>query len=114
MTNYTQEQLSEMSDFEVNKAVALKLGDGPLNIPPSNNENAVMIITDATCPPLVYDYCNSWADAGPLIEKYGICLTKTTRTGEEWFAFLWSSNVEARSESPTRAICECFLMMEGE
>lgn len=22
------------------------------------------------------DYCNSWAAAGPLIEKYGICLAK--------------------------------------
>lgn len=115
MTNYTQEQLSEMSDFEVNKAVAEKLGEFI--------EPPYRACTEVVGDKLAYyddmrnitmcheDYCNSWADAGPIAEKYGISVI--TGLGI-WIAFFWDDNdMESSCKSPTRAICECFLMMEN-
>lgn len=46
-----------VDEFELNNAVAaIEFGEGgPITAP---------------------NYCNLWADGGPLIEKYGICLAK--------------------------------------
>ena len=67
---------SEMSDHEIDIEVAKKLG---INwyLRPSDNRNNVGIWVygendDGKTAIELPNYCNSWADIGPIIEKYGI------------------------------------------
>lgn len=60
--------------------------------------------------------CNSWADAGPLIEKHKICLAADvfaeTGDGGEWVAqpaYGWASEM-VRHDNPLRAAMIVFLM----
>ncbi len=75
-----------IDEFELNKSVAAiefgHLSDLTLTRDiPSREAVAVFASidgnTDESLPGhACVDYCNSWADGGPLIEKYGICLAK--------------------------------------
>ena len=72
-----------------------------------------------------YNFTDSWSDAGPIIEKYGIavaavansewmaqCTTKLDgpfKSGESHYSFK-----EYSSKSPLRAAMIVFLMMEGK
>lgn len=118
MMNYT-----EMSDFEINKAVAVALGGK------ATTDNMGMAIYDmGDNPPLVVSQfmhskgdflpCNSWADAGQIIEKNGISITKFDHG--MWLASSdaywvdgdeWQIGGEA-SQNPLRAAMIVFLMMQ--
>jgi len=84
---------SEMTDYEINMAAseALQCSD-------------------------YYDYCNSWAYAGPIIHRELIALSpeKTDAGHYRWFAF--SSEKEGykqvASNSPLRSAMIIFLMMQ--
>lgn len=66
----------------------------------------------------IFDPCNSWADAGPIIEKHLICLAADVfaepQDGGRWVAqpaYGWGSE-RVRSDNPLRAAMIVFLMMQ--
>ena len=63
---YTTQQLQAMSDFEVNKALCIKLGHDVSGISEQRN-----MMTDA-----VTDYCNNPNDIMPLAFERGISIIK--------------------------------------
>ncbi|WP_336707632.1 MULTISPECIES: phage protein NinX family protein [unclassified Cedecea] len=70
MTDYSQ-----MSDFEINKAVADIVMNGTWHVTPSHPDNKTggwLYGSNGIQTYPLPDYCNSWADAGPIIEKNGI------------------------------------------
>lgn len=101
---------SEMSDFEINKAVAIAEGhscyygegsftNGLMGRKVTVKGNGVM-----GC----MDFCNSWADAGPIIEKENISLT-CHQSRDEWAA-IFNRNAMAAHSNPLRAAMECCLI----
>lgn len=52
--------------------------------------------------------CNSWSDAGPIIEKENISLT-CHQSRDEWAA-IFNRHAMAAHSNPLRAAMECFLM----
>ena len=84
---------SEMLDFEINVQVADVTGKHA-------------------------DYCNSWADAGPIIEQHGITLAYDS--DGSWVAdatAYWVDGIEWQidgviHENPLRAAMVAFLMMQ--
>jgi len=126
MIEYTQGILSEMSDFEVNKAVALKLGllvqveftenlgftekyheqyPNTVWVAQADGHGKQSAAWDQVC------YTRDWADAGPIAEKHRIDVVALKASSPIWMAS--KLNVFTKNKSPTRAICECFLMMEN-
>ena len=117
MTDY-----SNMSDFEINRLVARNLGfvqqgrgwitgaDGIYDFIAKPNDDYRISLPD---------YCNSWADAGPIAEQNAICLNvKSPGEAYGWIANSWldrRGDIRFRDKKPLRAICIVFLMMnEGE
>lgn len=96
---------SAMSDFEINKAVAFKLG---LDWSGVTEENRFFYQTA--------DYCNNPADAWPIIEKHGITLAFD---GSDWWATsdaCWVDGCEWQIEGeinrkPLRAAMIVYLQM---
>lgn len=110
MTNY-----NELSDFEINKRVAELLG---FRIPPKKDlksgffrvkKNTIEAITDyegTRSKFIVSDYCNSWADAGPLLltmieEGCNITINKNGVTAK--------GVTYGEAATATRGISEAFL-----
>ncbi|WP_241622709.1 phage protein NinX family protein [Rosenbergiella australiborealis] len=64
------------------------------------------------------DYCNSWADAGQIIQDNGINLMASTVVDsgglKEWEAMSYEGNCHHWGElNPLRAAMIVFLMMKG-
>jgi hypothetical protein len=57
------------------------------------------------------DYCNSWADAGPIIENNHIGIE---HDGDCWLCVCFSENgsFESEHDNPLRAAMIVFLMMQ--
>ena len=93
---------SEMSDFGINKAVGEALGRDLSGINDFNY--SVYNITD---------YCNSWADAGPMIEQNSISLSFGIWVHPSLSGLTMASagKYSASSENPLRAAMIVFLMM---
>lgn len=100
---------SEMSDFEINKAVAIAeghscyYGDGSFTNGLMGRKVTVKGNGVVGC----MDFCNSWADAGPIIEKYGICLIPLKKG---WLTGI--NGVDVKNDNPLRAAMIVFLMMQ--
>lgn len=92
---------SKMTDFEINKAVAGRLlakwHDYGICVVRCDDDNRS-----------IFNPCNSWADAGPIIEKENISLT-CHQSRDEWAAIFNRHAMSAHS-NPLRAAMECFLM----
>jgi len=116
MTNYT-----DKTKQEINELVAERLGH-EVNVSEvfgqGSSKHTYVSVKDAsrgsyTLP----DYCNSWANAGELIEKYRIALRPAgrykgkSRPEDTWTANHYGKDIYARNDNPTRAVAECFLMM---
>lgn len=113
---------AEMSDFEINKAVAIALGhkcyygDGSF----TNGLMGSSVVVKGNGVIGAVNFCNSWADAGPIIEQNKISLAFD---GVEWWAddkakficddYVWKVDGEA-SRNPIRAAMIVFLMMQGD
>lgn len=99
---YTKEQLDEMSDYEIDIAVANKD-----KIP----ENALNSIKSRA-----WSYLGDWNNVMPIAEKYGIDVCFSGALGKISTTYCLDLPVDNRCESdnknPRRAICEVFLMME--
>lgn len=116
MTDY-----SKMSDFEINRAVGEIALKGRWSCKPGTGGNDTeswyygSVDTFVTPYAELPDYCNSWADVGPIAEKNFIGLVKTQ---EGWCSTsddVHDDGIYFVDEKPCRAICIVFLMMnEGE
>lgn len=58
---------------------------------------------------VIPDYCNSWADAGPIIEQNGIWLIPLKKG---WLTGI--NGVDVKHEKPLRAAMIAFLMMNEQ
>ncbi|WKZ94084.1 DUF2591 family protein [Chimaeribacter arupi] len=61
-----------------------------------------------------FDPCNSWADAGPIIQEHGIVVACYQRMEPQaWPAMEGTiSSSHSRNKNPLRAAMECFLKMK--
>ena len=115
MKNYT-----EMSDFEINGIISMHMNgfswvefvDGDDRHVKCGNDWSPGFYVVA-----VIDYCNNWADAGPVMleNKIGI---ETTSLSCEWMARTCSTNMSnmmfrcSKHKNPLRAAMIVFLMMK--
>lgn len=116
----------EMSDLEINKLVALKVGGFSFNdegLPVVNViDNSPGSYSGGEYEEYEFDPCNSWSDAGPIIQGNGIGLvfeesTSLWKAGDfypditsaEWGHYKFNFY----DKNPLRAICIVFLMMKG-
>lgn len=112
MTDYT-----ELSDFEINKAVAEALYPDyqwfevseihGLQHVDDDNKNWVLGYdnNDTRSEPYTYDYCNNWSDCGPIIEEHGITILPD---GAEWAA----TNSVAWNSGPNPKRCAMIVFLE--
>lgn len=112
MKNY-----AEMTDFEINKAVAEV-------IYPGKEFTAAYSFGFPLGPQVQWiqgygeflrkDYCNSWADAGRLIEGHQISIDAIYEGGSRWLSFAGDDGEFRHIDSnPLRAAMIVFLMMNG-
>lgn len=120
----------EMSDFEINCAVSRSLGvshvfwysksekDFCEEIPPNKrgpiwktNEQSVLWYTPSNGN--VFNPCNSWADAGPIIQEFGIELSFGSNTHPSLNGLCMASigQNSSTNANPLRAAMIVFLMM---
>lgn len=107
----------EMSDFEINCAVARALNFIELTQCQYGSrkkvcfeyENEPKDVSEGfSSQPCDFNPCNSWADAGPIIEKENISLT-CHQSRDEWAA-IFNRHAMAAHRNPLRAAMECYLM----
>ena len=100
-----------MSDFEINKAVATALG---MDVSGATEENNIMY-------GYVHDICNNPSDALPIIFENGIsvcspehCLTPDEWWAEKHFHCASISSLKCKDKNPLRAAMIVYLMMKDE
>jgi hypothetical protein len=106
---------SQLSDFEINKRLAELLGWKVVNDNPTPNKGLLVVSSEDQCRAI--DYCNSWADMGPLMVEHSISLNKIE---DEWEAHngeidqggLVVANIYLMHKNPLRAAAIVYLMME--
>ena len=91
---HTREQLENMSDEEINYALADSLYENPRN-----------------CIHMGFDY-EDWAVIMPLAVKYGISIFAPESSDFMWNCIDNSGVADVYDKSPQRAITCCLLMME--
>lgn len=57
------------------------------------------------------DYCNNWADIGPIIERENMFIAPIF---DGWEASSIDCETPVRAETPTKAAALCYLKMKGE
>ena len=105
---------SKMSDFEINKAVAIARGT-------LIRKGKSLSLYQVEGLDLCTDFCNSWADAGPIIQQNNISLLKCERM-DEWVAGSsywvggaeWSVDWLSDDKNPLRAAMIVYLMMHDK
>ena len=108
---------AEMSDAEINVAVAKIIFQNDQCITPYNHRPDVQIFHRNNCHSF-FDYCNLWSDAGPIIQKNKIAIVPD---GTEWVASTDTYFVDGAewsidglwNDNPLRAAMIVFLMMKG-
>lgn len=104
---YTQEQLNEMSDNEINLAVANLLSHKNYTNESTirtNNFEEWMQLND-----VIFNPCGNWNDVMPIAEKYGIEVAPRSKTA---WAYDEDGVNQVVCKDAKRAICGVFLMME--
>lgn len=91
---YTAEQLSEMSNNEIECAMHELRMDNQWRKP---------------------SYCSDWSATGPLMVEHGVALMQSAND-DEWCAEISEGGVDnfACNKNPLRAICEVILMIGNE
>jgi len=112
---------SEMTDFEINKAVAAKEKERLDSEFKKNCEErgiSLEAIELFLCSPKnIYqcqspDYCNDWAVMGHIIQDKGISIRSPRAGINDWIARYGLFSVDHKN--PLRAAAIVFLMMEAE
>ncbi|WP_371333296.1 phage protein NinX family protein [Klebsiella quasipneumoniae] len=110
---------SKLSDFEINSAVHNALLKEPYKIEFLGNDRIRWVrgSTDVTTEKVAYskkslkDYCNSPADAWPIITSNRIGIVLGTAT-EKWAAHHGDWDIAISGVNPLRAAMIVFLMMQ--
>ena len=98
---HTREQLSVMSDFEVNKTLCLLLGFDVSGVTEQRNQ-----MIDA-----VPNFCEDWSRLMPLAVEYDVGVYPLMHTnGETWMAS-FDKCKRFEHQSPQRAIACCLIMV---
>lgn len=84
----------EMTNFEINELVSESL------LHKAKNSDARFLA--------IGNYCNSWADAGPILQEYQISLIAT---GDKWKACA-ACDYYFKDNNPLRSAMIVFLMMK--
>ncbi|EDT6616585.1 DUF2591 domain-containing protein [Salmonella enterica subsp. enterica] len=106
---------SQLSDFEINKRVAICCGFAPEDCEIAKLGTSIVGVEwdDGTGYAIkTVDYCKSPADAWPIIEKYRISIINLDE--DEWGArgVAYCKSKRAIHENPLRAAMIVFLMMQ--
>lgn len=122
----------EMSDFEINSAVAVIVTGGDVierhDMAEAPTDDGVQVIYKVGVHGEFVDYCNNPSDMMPIAFEYGISLIKTNgSSGDDWTCGvanfhdgMWDFDksktgecvdFEAYGENPLRAAAICFLKM---
>ncbi|WP_312838484.1 phage protein NinX family protein [Pantoea piersonii] len=107
---------SKWSDTEIARAVALHISEDGLSCIGASGKALIHEYASGLCIGWKeFDPCNSWADAGPIIEKHLICLAADVfaepQDGGKWVAqpaYGWDSE-RIRHDNPLRAAMVVFL-----
>lgn len=119
----------EMSDFEINCEVARRLGMSYAFWFSKSEEDFCEEIKPNQRGPIwqtgeflvcgyrpsngnVFNPCNSWAYAGPIIQENRITISSLLHA-TEWDAMCMTSDEDVRDKNPLRAAMILFLMMKG-
>ena len=104
----------KMSDFEINKAVALSLGievvewDGKIyGVLERKIDNVTSVIG-------VIDYCNNPSDAWPIIVDNKIWIQPDMVGDGFWHCMDCNDDIRAKDKNPLRAAMIVYLMMKDE
>lgn len=107
MKNY-----AEMSDHDINAAVASSLGvdfdsheSGIYASVKWCGDNVVSVAG-------IVDYCNNWADAGPVIEENNIWIQPDMIGDGLWHCYDREDEFHSKHANPLRAAMIVFLMMK--
>lgn len=109
---------AEMSDFEINKKICdlfwPELSKSNICRNKNFEQGGSAVYIKNGYGGFARDYCNSWADAGPIIQEYGIGLMLFKKSD----AAAWDvscgllSAKKINHENPLRAAMIVFLMMQ--
>jgi hypothetical protein len=100
----------KMSDFEINLAVAKKLG---LIIDHRQHSGLAVQVCDSEYHGwYTVNYCHDWSDIGPIIEKNKLWLQPDMIGDGYWHCYDLDDNHSAKGANPKRASAICFLMMQ--
>lgn len=115
---------SELSDFEINKRVAVALGiETDCYFSEISQQVTLHVIGGVAQEKCVnLDYCNNPSDAWPIIVENGISIEKKSNKTDFWRAAMWeqisdnefSSIHQAYFKNPLRAAMIVYLMMQEE
>lgn len=115
---------SEMSDFEINRLVAMKIegvesnDDGTPNFAVDcflkGEGNSAYVLWCGDDEFSTFDPCNSWADAGPIVEKSGIGIMPMLMGWRAATERGCRDYTSIANENPLRAAMIVFLMMQEQ
>lgn len=108
-----------MSDFEINKAVALIKFEGCTPYFDKGKGKSMVNLEAPLTDDIEFDPCNNPSGAWPIIVEHGICIEKRSRLTDFWVAITWHqiSGNEYRpihqhsDKKPLRAAMIVFLMI---
>ena len=99
-----------MTDAEINLAIA-KIEYPELII---EHDGDLAVLNYPSGEVIFLDYCTSWADTGPIIERDNIDLHyEPMADGKDWHAASCGNIAEVWAETPTKAAALCYLRMKG-
>lgn len=101
---------SNMSDFEINKSVALALGFRLYKDGKSCRGNHVAI-KEGGCGAFAMDWCNNPADAWPIVLSNKIGINPGTAS-DKWAAHYCNWDIATADANPLRAAMIVFLTMQ--
>ena len=106
---------NELTDFEINKLVAERLGLNCAKLPTGRNDNWLIIINDKANTFKNVDYCKNPSDAWPIILENNISVVNYCGGKNDWYAVNHDFDIESNTtDKPLRAAMIVYLMMEED
>ncbi len=108
----TKDDLANMSDFEINKAIA-----SLLNLNCIHERAGKVCFQTQYGGSLMVDYCNNWNDIMPLAIEHDVTYLKDTSAAYHELYSLdcyFEYNFKHESASPQRAIACCLILVLQE
>lgn len=104
---------NQITDAELNRAVAKIMHPGDQVITPYRHRDDAEIFHSKNGLSTRVDYCNSWTDAGPVIEDHQISVDAIYEGGPRWLSFAGDDGQFRHvCPNPLRAAMIVFLMMQ--